>query len=240
MNEQAPVLLYDGVCALCNGAVKKILRDDKVGSMRFAALDSEYGTQVIDRHPELAGVDSFVIVDNPGGPDERTHIRSDAVLRVIDYLGGARRASLIGRLVPARSVTRCIGWWHAPGIACSAATTPARCRLPRSGRASWPKSGKSEWRSHRLRRQRDPAAATSGTVEIWPTYPLDSLLATTPTVNGATLDAARRAPVHRARTPSASDLVDSIPRTWARSSRNWARCSAVRPPARPVASPRAR
>lgn len=73
MNEQAPVLLYDGVCALCNGAVKKILRDDKVGSMRFAALDSEYGTQVIDRHPELAGVDSFVIVDNPGGPDERTH-----------------------------------------------------------------------------------------------------------------------------------------------------------------------
>ncbi|WP_131824004.1 DCC1-like thiol-disulfide oxidoreductase family protein, partial [Mycobacteroides abscessus] len=51
MNEQAPVLLYDGVCALCNGAVKKILRDDKVGSMRFAALDSEYGTQVIDRHP---------------------------------------------------------------------------------------------------------------------------------------------------------------------------------------------
>lgn len=100
MNEQAPVLLYDGVCALCNGAVKKILRDDKVGSMRFAALDSEYGTQVIDRHPELAGVDSFVIVDNPGGPDERTHIRSDAVLRVIDYLGGARRASLIGRLVP--------------------------------------------------------------------------------------------------------------------------------------------
>lgn len=100
MNEQAPVLLYDGVCALCNGAVKKILRVDKVGSMRFAALDSEYGTQVIDRHPELAGVDSFVIVDNPGGPDERTHIRSDAVLRVIDYLGGARRASLIGCLVP--------------------------------------------------------------------------------------------------------------------------------------------
>ncbi|AMT72199.1 thiol-disulfide oxidoreductase DCC family protein [Mycobacteroides immunogenum] len=100
MSEQAPVLLYDGVCALCNGAVKKILRDDKVGTMRFAALDSEYGTQVIERHPELAGVDSFVIVDNPGGPDERTHVRSDAVLRVIDYLGGARRASLIALLVP--------------------------------------------------------------------------------------------------------------------------------------------
>lgn len=100
MNEHAPVLLYDGVCALCNGAVKKILRADTVGTMRFAALDSEYGEQVIERHPELVGVDSFVIIDNPGEPAERVHIRSDAVLRVIDYLGGTRRASLIARLVP--------------------------------------------------------------------------------------------------------------------------------------------
>ncbi|MGH3725127.1 MAG: thiol-disulfide oxidoreductase DCC family protein [Phycisphaerales bacterium] len=100
MNEHAPVLLYDGVCALCNGAVKKILRADKVGTMRFAALDSEYGRQVIERHPELVGVDSFVIVDNPGEPVEQIHIRSDAVLCVIDYLGGTRRASLIARLVP--------------------------------------------------------------------------------------------------------------------------------------------
>lgn len=100
MNEHAPVLLYDGVCALCNGAVKKILRDDKVGTMRFAALDSEYGDQVLARHPELVGVDSFVIIDNPGEPVEQIHIRSDGVLRIMDYLGGTRRAALIARLVP--------------------------------------------------------------------------------------------------------------------------------------------
>ncbi|WP_078308763.1 MULTISPECIES: DCC1-like thiol-disulfide oxidoreductase family protein [unclassified Mycobacterium] len=100
MSEYAPVLLYDGVCALCNGAVKKILRDDKVGTMRFAALDSEYGDQVLARHPELVGVDSFVIVDNPGEPIERIHIRSDGVLRIMDYLGSTRRAAVIARLVP--------------------------------------------------------------------------------------------------------------------------------------------
>lgn len=100
MNEHAPVLLYDGVCALCNGAVKKILRDDRIGTMRFAALDSEYGDQVLARHPELVGVDSFVIIDNPGEPVERIHIRSDGVLRIMDYLGGTRRAVLIARLVP--------------------------------------------------------------------------------------------------------------------------------------------
>ncbi len=100
MSEHGPVLLYDGVCALCNGAVKKILRDDKIGTMRFAALDSEYGDQVLARHPELAGVDSLVIIDNPGEPIERIHIRSDGVLRIMDYLGGTRRAALIARLVP--------------------------------------------------------------------------------------------------------------------------------------------
>ncbi|MUM17928.1 DUF393 domain-containing protein [Mycobacterium sp. CBMA271] len=100
MTDQAPVLLYDGVCALCNGAVKKILSFDTVGTMRFGSLESEYAKQVIERHPELVGVDSFVIVDHPGEPAERIHIRSDAVLRVMDYLGDTRRASLIRRLVP--------------------------------------------------------------------------------------------------------------------------------------------
>ena len=37
-----PVLLYDGVCGVCNGAVRTILRFDRRGTLRFAALDSDY------------------------------------------------------------------------------------------------------------------------------------------------------------------------------------------------------
>ncbi|PRC42947.1 thiol-disulfide oxidoreductase, partial [Mycobacterium sp. ITM-2017-0098] len=70
----APVLLYDGICGFCNGAVQTILRLDRGGSLRFAALDSDFGRNVIARHPDLADVDSVVFVDNPDSPDERVTV----------------------------------------------------------------------------------------------------------------------------------------------------------------------
>jgi len=47
----APVLLYDGVCGFCNKTVQVILDRDRRGTMRFAALQSDYGRVVLDRHP---------------------------------------------------------------------------------------------------------------------------------------------------------------------------------------------
>lgn len=84
----APVLLYDGICGFCNSAVQTILRLDRRGTLRFAALESGFAEAVIARHPALDGVDSVVFVDNPGGPDERVTVKSAAALRVADYLGG--------------------------------------------------------------------------------------------------------------------------------------------------------
>ena len=56
-----PVLLYDGVCGVCNSAVRTILRFDPNGSLRFAALDSAFARAVFDRHPTIGGVDSVCI-----------------------------------------------------------------------------------------------------------------------------------------------------------------------------------
>jgi predicted DCC family thiol-disulfide oxidoreductase YuxK len=98
--ESAPVLLYDGVCGFCNHTVQMILDRDRRGEMRFAALQSDYGQSVVARHPELAGVDSVVLVERgPGG--ERVHVRSEAALRVAAYLGGAWKIFLAARVVPA-------------------------------------------------------------------------------------------------------------------------------------------
>ena len=96
-----PVLLYDGVCGLCNKSVQMILDHDERKEMRFAALQSDYGKQVISRHPELERVDSIVFVERKSGADtERVFIRSDAALRVASYLGGAWKLLLIFRIVP--------------------------------------------------------------------------------------------------------------------------------------------
>ncbi|BBY38409.1 hypothetical protein MMAN_25430 [Mycobacterium mantenii] len=97
----APVLLYDGVCGVCNRSVRTILRVDPTGPLRFAALESVFAKAIIERHPDIGGVDSVVFVDDPGRPSERVAVRSDAVLRVADYLGGAWRLLTVARAIPA-------------------------------------------------------------------------------------------------------------------------------------------
>ena len=100
--EVAPVLLYDGVCGFCNGAVRTILRLDRRGTLRFAALDSDFARAVVDRHPSLQDVDTVVFVDNPGQVGERVSVRTAAGLRVADYLGGPWKLLLVAGVIPRR------------------------------------------------------------------------------------------------------------------------------------------
>jgi predicted DCC family thiol-disulfide oxidoreductase YuxK len=99
--EVAPVLLYDGVCGFCNGAVRTILRLDRHRTLRFAALDSDFGRAMIDRHPSLREVDTVVFVDNPGQAGERVSVRTAAGLRVADYLGGPWKLLRVAAVIPA-------------------------------------------------------------------------------------------------------------------------------------------
>jgi predicted DCC family thiol-disulfide oxidoreductase YuxK len=98
----APVLLYDGVCGVCNSAVGTILRFDRRGTLRFAALDSDFARDIASRHPELVGIDSAVYVRDAGRPTEAVDIRSAALLRVAAYLGGWWRIALAAYMIPSQ------------------------------------------------------------------------------------------------------------------------------------------
>ena len=95
----APVLLYDGVCGFCNKSVQTVIDHDRRGAMRFAALQSDYGAGMIERHAELRGVDSVVYVERAGGV-ERVYTRSDAALKVAAYLGGPWKIFLAAKVLP--------------------------------------------------------------------------------------------------------------------------------------------
>ena len=95
----APVLLYDGVCGFCNRTVQMILDRDRRGTMRFAALQSDYGRAVVRRHSELEGVDSVVFVE-PSAGGERVYVRSEAALKVASYLGGFWKVFLAAKVIP--------------------------------------------------------------------------------------------------------------------------------------------
>lgn len=96
----APVLLYDGVCGVCNSAVRTILRFDTRGTLRFAALDSDFARDIIARHPRLADLDTVVFVRDPGTEREAVSAQSAALLQVADYLGGFWKLALAARVIP--------------------------------------------------------------------------------------------------------------------------------------------
>lgn len=96
-----PVLLYDGLCGFCDGTVQFILRHDRRGTLKFATLQGEFARGVIARHPELAGVDSLVLVEpDPANGQETVYVRSTGALRVARYLGGAWHLTRATAIVP--------------------------------------------------------------------------------------------------------------------------------------------
>jgi predicted DCC family thiol-disulfide oxidoreductase YuxK len=78
-----PILLFDGVCNLCNGAVQFIIRRDPCGRFRFAALQSDAAKALLQSAGAGAGglPDSMVLIE-----DGRLYTRSSAALRVARHL----------------------------------------------------------------------------------------------------------------------------------------------------------
>ncbi|MFI5236282.1 MAG: thiol-disulfide oxidoreductase DCC family protein [Gemmatimonadales bacterium] len=95
-----PLLLYDGDCGFCAGQIQFLLRYDRAQTLRFAPLAGSTAADVLARHPELRGVDSVVWLDDPGGSGEAAAVRSRAVLRAAEYLGGLWRLGALGYIIP--------------------------------------------------------------------------------------------------------------------------------------------
>lgn len=95
-SEARPILFYDGVCALCNGSVRFVLRFDRAGSLQFAPLAGPTAETLLPDHPELASVDSLVVLVGPA-----VLTRSAAVLWLLRYLGGVwKGVAWAGGLLP--------------------------------------------------------------------------------------------------------------------------------------------
>ena len=88
-----PIILYDGVCGLCNRLIQFVLKRDRNDRFRFAALQSEFAGDVLRRHgvnPAL--LDTVYLLLNYSQPEERLSSRSDAGIQVLAELGGVWRA----------------------------------------------------------------------------------------------------------------------------------------------------
>jgi len=83
-NATTPVLLFDGVCNLCNVSVQWVLKHDPKGIFHFASLQSDAGQAMLKRfHLDTENLQTVVLLDG-----ERVYLRSDAPLEVMRRLGG--------------------------------------------------------------------------------------------------------------------------------------------------------
>ena len=84
-----PVILYDGVCNLCNGAVNLALDIDAREAFRFAALQSNAGREMLRSVGRKADdISSIVLVEVTSQGEPAGHIKSEAVLRIASGMGG--------------------------------------------------------------------------------------------------------------------------------------------------------
>jgi predicted DCC family thiol-disulfide oxidoreductase YuxK len=97
-----PILLYDGVCGLCNRFVQFILRRDRDAIFRFASLQSAIAARILTRHgANPTDLDTVYVVINHELPGESLLSRSDAVAFVLKQLGGPwRLAASFLQLLP--------------------------------------------------------------------------------------------------------------------------------------------
>ena len=64
MNEEHPIILFDGVCNFCNGWVNFLIRQDKKKIFRFAALQSHAGQKLLEKYGLLKQqFDSFIYME---------------------------------------------------------------------------------------------------------------------------------------------------------------------------------
>ena len=98
MDTTHPILFFDGVCNLCNGAIQFILKNDRRGELRFASLQSDLAEEMLPPfgiNPK--DLNSVVLYENG-----TVYTRSSSVLRTLKLMGGPLSYLAVFGIIPRR------------------------------------------------------------------------------------------------------------------------------------------
>ncbi len=85
VNTEPQIILFDGICVLCNGFVDFVIRRDPNKHFRFGTLQSEIGQATLKKHGlATSDFDTVLLVEG-----DRVWTKSNAALRVLRQLSGA-------------------------------------------------------------------------------------------------------------------------------------------------------
>ena len=91
------IILFDGVCNLCNSAINEVIKRDKKNNFVFTALTSETGQQIINHIKiDTNTVDSIILFEEGVAYD----IKSSAALKIMNDFSGVWKLTHIFWLIP--------------------------------------------------------------------------------------------------------------------------------------------
>lgn len=97
MESERKIVLFDGVCNLCDRSVQLIIKHDEKDEFRFAALQGDIGNSLVqDRNIDTSQIDSIILIE----PGVAYYTKSDAALQIGMHLKGFRTISKLLYLIP--------------------------------------------------------------------------------------------------------------------------------------------
>jgi len=96
VNSSPPVILFDGVCNLCNRIVQFVIKKDKKNQFLFASLQGKTGQEVLKKfHLDEDDFNSFILLENG-----KIYTRSTGALRMLKRLGRGWQLLYVFIIVP--------------------------------------------------------------------------------------------------------------------------------------------
>ena len=91
------IILFDGLCNLCNNSVSRVIKNDKDNQFVFTSLQSETGKKIINYlNINSSKIDSIVLFE----PKVAYDIKSTAALKIMNAFGGFWKISQILYIIP--------------------------------------------------------------------------------------------------------------------------------------------
>lgn len=91
------IILFDGVCNLCNSSVNFIIDHDTKNEFRFTSLQSDTGIELLKKFNLIdKNIDSVILIEN-----DKAYVKSDAALKIAKTLGGYYKLIYVFIILPA-------------------------------------------------------------------------------------------------------------------------------------------
>jgi len=100
MIQNNKIILFDGVCNLCDNCVQYVIKQDKRNEFKFASLQSEIGQKLAkERGIDTSDVDSIILIE----PGVAYYTKSTAALKIAQSFGGVWQLASVLEWIPEKT-----------------------------------------------------------------------------------------------------------------------------------------